>query len=144
MLPASPHGRTGSLLVAVWPLTVLSWLSLDSAGFISMLSVMNPVLRLYLGVFGHAGLISRCSKSSILLFFRSSNSDLFLDTFWSHVRFLFVAKHISGAHLSALAGPLSLLLFPLMLSGIRKGSLLALLSLFIPSWVRSAALGASF
>ena len=46
MLPTSPHGGTGSLLVPVWPLTVLPW---GSAGFISMLSVSNPVLRLPLG-----------------------------------------------------------------------------------------------
>ena len=81
--------------------------SLGSAGFILMLSVINryPVLRLHLGVFGLAGLSSRCSESSILSFFGSSNLDLFLDTFWTHVRFLFVAKRISGAHLGALAGP---------------------------------------
>ena len=56
------------------------------------------------GVLGHAGLSSRCSESTILLFLRSSNLDLFLDTFWTHVRFLFVAKRISEAHLGALAG----------------------------------------
>ena len=55
------------------------------------------------GVFRHAGLSTRCSESSILLqelLFKS-----FLDTFWDYVRFLFIAKHISGAHLVLLRAP---------------------------------------
>ena len=76
---------------------------LGSAVFISLLSSSNPVLRL--GVFGRAGLSSCCSKSLILLFVTTSDLDPFLGTFWTHPRFLFVSKRISGAHLVPLRAP---------------------------------------
>ena len=70
--------------------------------------------------------------------------DVFLDAFWIHFRCLFVAKRISGAHLVPLWAPTEALFASLMPSGIRKGSLLALGSLFAPSWFPFAALGVFF
>ena len=66
--------------------------------------------------------------------------DLFLDTFWTHVRFLFVTKRISGAHWVPLWAPTETSLLP---SGIRQGSLLALRT-FAPSWALFATHGVSF
>ena len=52
-----------------------------------------------------AGLSSCCSESTMSLFFRNSDLNPFLDTFWTHVRFLHRQTHLTGAHLVPLCAP---------------------------------------
>ena len=69
-----------------------------------MLSVSNPVLRLHLGCLQTCWIELSLQREHDFALLQELKFGPFLDTFWTRVRFLFVAKRISGAHLGALAG----------------------------------------
>ena len=72
-------------------------------GFISVLSVSNSVLRLHLGCLRTCW-IELSQRQHDFALVQELKFGPFLDTFWTHIRLLFVAKRISGVHLGALAG----------------------------------------
>ena len=118
---------------------------LGSAGFISMLSVSNPVLRLHLG----------CLRTCWIELSLQRELDFPL---LQELRLVFFFGAPSGCMSASFSSPNALQgptwffyrlplrprLPPLLLSGICNGSLLALGSLFAQSWVQFPALGVSF
>ena len=118
---------------------------LGSAGFISMLSVSNPVLRLHLGCLRTCWIeLSLQREHDFALLQELQFGHLFghlLDPCPLPFRH---RTHLRGSLRCSCGLPLRPLLPPLMLSGIRKGSLLALGSLFAPPWVPFTALGVLF
>ena len=116
-----------------------------SVGFISVLAVSNPVLRLHSGCLRTRWIELRFQRELDFTLLEEFQFGRLFGHLLDPCPLRSIAKRISGPHLGALAEPLS---FPLKLSGIRKASLLALGPplgpLFSRSWDPFAALGVSF